>query len=205
MRKNSLPIIACVIFLCVPATNSLAVYGVPIINLAHANKLESIGRYAQAAQERELAVEFYKYLSIPQFADDMEFFLSIGDERKAKFCESTIAGFKKSMRECQKKLAEDLAKANLTREQIEKYRERNRMRLLASAKLYPVMHNGQMGIDVKFLETNGKFSEDFEKAAEGRERSARLYEKLTVNYLVKEADVLAKEGNVELAEAISRG
>lgn len=205
MRKNNIAKIAqgailCYIFICSFAMNSLAVYGIPMINLAHASKLESIGRYAQAAQERELAVWFYKYLSIPQFADDMEFFLSKGDKQKAKFCESTIAGFEKSMRQCQKKLEEDLAKANLTKKQIDKYRERNRIRLLASAKLYPVMHNGQMGVDLGYLEKNGKFSEDFEKAAEGRERSARLYEKLTVKYLVGEAELLEKEGKAALAK-----
>jgi len=200
MKKNNLLLIVCIIFVCGSATNSLAVYGVPMINLAHANKLESIGRYAQAAQERELTVEFYKYLSIPQFEDDMEFFRSIGDEQKAKFCESTIAGFKKSMQECQKRLEENLAKANLTKEDIDRYRILNRKRLLASAKLYPVMHNGQMGVDLKFLERNGKFSEDFEKAAEGRERSARLYEKLTVNYLMKEVAILEKDGKAEIAK-----
>jgi len=200
MRKNNLLIIVSIIFLCGFATSSLAVYGVPIINLTYANKLESIGRYAQAKQEWELAVQFYKYFSIPQFEDDREFFLSKGDKQKAKFCESTIAGFKKSMRECQKKLKEDLAKANLTKEQIAKYRERNRIRLLASAKLYPLMHNSQMGINIGYLEKNGKFSEDFEKAAEGRERTARLYEKLTVNYLMKEAVVLEKEGKADIAK-----
>ncbi|HIE29822.1 TPA: hypothetical protein EYP66_21340 [Candidatus Poribacteria bacterium] len=81
MIKNSLLIVAFILLLCLPATSSLAVYGVPILNLAHANKLESIGRYAQAAQERELAVEFYKYLSIPQFEDDLEYFLSIAKAR----------------------------------------------------------------------------------------------------------------------------
>ena len=201
MKRNSLLILAAIIiFLCGSAASSLAVYGVPAINLAHANRLESVGKYAQAAKEWESAVQFYKYLSIPQFEDDMEFFLAIGDEQKAFFCESTIAGFKKSMRACQKKLEENLSKANLTKEQIESYRILNRKRLLASAKLYPVMHNGQMGIDLKFLEKNGKFSEDFEKAAEGRERSARLYEKLTVNYLLKEAEMLAKEGQAETAQ-----
>ncbi|HIE29823.1 TPA: hypothetical protein EYP66_21345 [Candidatus Poribacteria bacterium] len=104
------------------------------------------------------------------------------------------------MRECQKRLEENLEKANLTKEQIDRYQILNRRRLLAAAKLYPVMHNSQMGIDLKFLERNGKFSEDFEKAAEGRERSARLYEKLTVNYLLKEAEVLEKEGKVEIAQ-----
>jgi len=200
MRKINLPIAVFIILLCVPATNSLAVYGVPVLNLAHAHRLESSGKYAQAAQERELAVEFYKYLSIPQFEDDMEFFLAKGDQQKAFFCESTIAGFKKSMQECQKKLEENLAKANLTQEHINTYRMLNRRRLLAAAKLYPVMHNGQMGIDLKFLERNGKFAEDFEKATEGRERAARLYEKLTVNYLLKETEILAKEGKVEVAQ-----
>ena len=201
MKRNSLLILASIIiFLCGSATSSLAVYGVPVINLAHANRLERMGKYAQAAKEWESVVQFYKYLSIPQFEDDMEFFLAIGDEQKAFFCESTIAGFKKSMRACQKKLEQNLSKANLTKEQIESYRILNRKQLLASAKLYPVMHNGQMGIDLKFLEKNGKFSLDFEKAAEGRDRSARLYEKLTVNYLMKEAEVLEKEGKADIAQ-----
>jgi len=200
MRKNRLLIIAIIIGFCNIVTNSFAVYAIPAVNLAHANKLESIGRYAQAAQERELAVKFYQYFSIPQFEDDMQFFRSLGDSTKVKFCESTIAGFKKSMKLCQKKFEENLEKAQLTKEQIYKYRERNRIRLLASAKLYPVMHNQQMGIDLGKIEKNAKFSEDFEKAAQGRERTARLYEKLTVNYLVKEAEALEKEGNADMAE-----
>lgn len=208
MRKNNIELekfnmklfVVSIVFLCSFATNSLAVYGIPAINLAHANKLEKIGRYAQAAQERELTVWFYKYLSIPQFEDDREFFLSKGNTQKAKSCENTIAGFEKSMKECQEKLEENLAKANLTKDQIDKYQVRNRIRLLASAKLYPVMHNGQIGVDLGELEKHGEFSADFEKAAEGRERSARLYEKLTVNYLVKEAEVLEKEGKADFAE-----
>jgi len=184
---------------CLFVRDALAVYGVPIINVKHAEKLEREGKFKQAAQERELAAEFSKFMSIPQFQDDLEFFLSIGDEEKAKFCQSTIDGFQKTVEESSKKAEENLRKANLTKEEIEKFRKRNRMRLIASAELYPVMHNGQMGVEVNTLEKHGKFASDFEKAAEGRERSARLYEKMTVKYVLHLADVVEKEGKSDLA------
>jgi len=184
---------------CIFVRDALAVYGVPIINVKHAEKLEREGKFKQATQERELAAEFCKFMSIPQFQDDLEFFLSIGDEDKAKFCQNTIAGFQKTVEESSKKAAENLIEANLTREEIEKFRKRNRMRLIASAELYPVMHNGQMGIDINALEKHGKFASDFEKAAEGRERSARLYENMTVKYVLHLAEVVEKEGKPDLA------
>jgi hypothetical protein len=182
---------------------SWAVYGVPIINLKHAEQLERAGRFAEAAADRELAADFYKFVSIPQFQDDMEYFQKIGDEDKARFCRNTISGFQKSMRLCLRKAEEDRIKGKLTKEQIDKYRKRNRMRMLAGAEVYPIMHNGQMGIDVNALEKNGELPEDFEKAAEGRERTARLYEKITIPWVLHEAEALEKDGKTGLAAEYS--
>lgn len=180
-------------------SHSLAVYGVPMINLKQAEWLERAGKFLAAAQARELAADFYKLVSIPQFEDDMEYFQKIGDEDKVKFCKYTIAAFQKSIKLCLKKAEENRIKGKVTREQIDKYRERNRMRMLAGAEVYPIMHNGQMGINVGALEKNGEFAEDFEKAADGRERSGRLYERITVAWCLHEAEVLEKEGKIELA------
>ena len=178
---------------------SCAVYGVPIINLKQSEYLERNGRYLEAAASRELAAEFYKFVSIPQFEDDMEYFLSIGEEDKANFCRNTISGFNRSMDLCYRKAEEDRKKANATKQQIDKYRKRNRMQMLAGCEVYPLMHNGQMGIDVGALEKNSVIATDFEKAAAGRDRTARLYEKITIPWVLYEAGVLEKDGKPELA------
>jgi hypothetical protein len=175
------------------------VYGVPIINLKHAERLERAGRFLAAAADRELAADFFEFVSIPQFEDDMEYFLKIGEEDKAKFCRNTITGFRKSMKLCRKMAEKDRIKGKVTKEQMDKYRDRNRMRMLAGAEVYPVMHNGQMGIDVNALEKNGEVAGDFEKAAEGRERTARLYEKITIPWVLREAEILEGDGRIELA------
>ncbi len=179
--------------------NSWGVYGAPIIALKHAERAERAGKWFQAAMDREFAADFYLFVSIPQFEDDMEFFQKIGDEDKARFCRNTIAGFQKSMRVCLKRAENNRAKGKLTAEQIDKYRQRNRIRMLAGCEVYPIMHNGQMGVDVGALESNGEVAEDFEKAAEGRDRTARLYERITVPWILHEAEVLEKEGKTDQA------
>lgn len=196
------PIVAAFVFMLISvafAPHSLAVYGVPIINLKHAERLERAGRFLAAAADRELAADFFEFVSIPQFEDDMEYFQKMGDADKAQFCRNTIAGFRKSMKLCRKMAEKDRTEGELTEEQIDEYRKRNRMRMLAGCEIYPVMHNGQMGIDVKALEKNGELAEDFEKAAEGRERTARLYEKMTIPWVLHEAEALEKDGKIGLA------
>jgi hypothetical protein len=198
-RTRSLFAFAAVLSFILISSHSWAVYGVPIINLKHAEFLERSGKYLDAAADRELAADFYKFVSIPQFEDDMEYFLSIGEENKARFCRNTISGFEKSMKLCYKKAEENRKKAKATKEQIDKYRKRNRMRMLAGCEVYPLMHNGQMGVDVGALEKNGEIAEDFVKAAEGRKRTARLYEKITIPWVLHEAEVLERDGKVKLA------
>lgn len=188
-----------VLVLALISAHSWAVYGVPIINLKHAERLERGGKFLEAAAARELAADFYEFVSIPQFEDDMIYFTKIGDEDRAQFCRNTIAGFQKSMKLCRKMAEKNRSSGNLTEEQIDKYRERNRLRMLAGAEVYPIMHNGQMGIDVGALEKNGEIAEDFEKAAEGRERTARLYEKITIPWVLHETEILANEGKTQLA------
>jgi hypothetical protein len=178
---------------------SWAVYGAPILSLKRAEKFERDGKFLLAAADREYAADFYEFVSIPQFEDDMEYFQKIGDEGRADFCRNTVSGFRKSMELCRKMAEKDRTKGDLTEEQIEKYRNKNLERMLAGAEIYPLMHNGQMGIDVKALEKNGELAEDFEKAAEGRERTARLYEKITVAWVLHQAEVLEKNGKTEPA------
>ncbi len=199
VRIKTFSLLAFIIISATFISHSWAVYGVPIINLKHAERLERAGRFLEAAADRELAADFYEFVSIPQFQDDMEYFQSIGEQDKATFCRNTITGFQKSMKLCRKMAEKDRTKGQVTQEQIDKYRERNRMRMLAGCEVYPIMHNGQMGVDVGALEKNGEFAEDFEKAAEGRERTARLYEKITVSWVLHEAQVLGKEGKTQLA------
>ncbi|MFC1716368.1 PA14 domain-containing protein [Candidatus Poribacteria bacterium] len=181
------------------ASNSWAVYFAPIIALKHAEQAERAGDHLKATGYYEFVADFYKFVSIPQFEDDMEYFQELGEEDKVKFCQNTIAGFQKSMKLCLKKAEKNRIEGNITEEQIDKYRQRNRIRMLASCELYPVMHNQQMGVDVGVLESNGEFAEDFEKAAEGRDRTARLYDRITVPWVLHEADVLEKEGKAGLA------
>jgi hypothetical protein len=180
-------------------SHSWAVYGAPIISLKRAERFERDGKFLLAAADREYAADFYEFVSIPQFEDDMEYFQKIGDEGRAAFCRNTITGFRKSMKLCRKMAEKDRIKGKLTEEQIDKYRNKNLERMLAGAEIYPLMHNGQMGIDVKALEKNGELAEDFEKAAEGRERTARLYERITVVWVIHQAEVLEKSGRTELA------
>jgi len=181
------------------SSHSWAVYGVPIINLKHAERLERAGKFLAAAADRELAADFFEFVSIPQFEDDMEYFLKIAEEDKAKFCRNTITGFQKSMKLCREMAEKDRTKGKLTKEQMDKYRDRNRVRMLAGCEVYPIMHNGQMGIDVNALEKDGEVAEDFEKAAEGRERTARLYQKITIPWVLHEAEILERDGRTELA------
>ncbi len=175
------------------------VFAAPILALKRAERSERLGEYLEAAADREFAADFYKFVSIPQFEDDMEYFQKTGEEEKITFCRNTIAGFQKSMQLCLKKAEENRVKGKLTEKQIDEYRIRNLVRMLAGCEIYPLMHNGQMGIDVGALEKNGDVTEDFVKAAEGRERTARLYEKITISWVLYEAEILEKEGRTDLA------
>jgi hypothetical protein len=153
-----------------------AVFDIPIGNMKHAEKLEQKGRFKEAAESRELAAEFYEYVSIPQHEDDLEYYTQKGDENKVQETKEMLEKFQQWLKECRAKAQEDREKSDSTPEEIESYREKIRTRLIASAKLYP----GFISVDggqVANLETNGKFSDDFIKAAETRERIARLYEK----------------------------
>ena len=181
------------------ASSSWAVYFAPVIALKHAERAERAGNHLQATAYYEFVAEFYKFVSIPQFEDDIEYFQKFGEEDKIKFCQNTITGFQKSMKLCLKKAEKNRIKGNVTAEQIDKYRQRNRIRMLGSCELYPVMHNQQMGVDIGALESNGEVAEDFEKAAEGRERAARLYDRITVKWVLHEAEALDKEGKTDLA------
>lgn len=181
-------------------SNSWGVYAAPILAHKYAEKAERAGNWLQAAADREFAADFCKFVSIPQFEDDLEYFQKLGDEGSATFCRNTISGFQKTMRICLEKAEENRKKGELTKEQIDKYREQNRARMLAGAEVYPIMHNNTgWQIDVGALEKNGEFAEDFEKAAKGRDRTARLYEKITVAWVLHEVEVLEKEGKTDLA------
>ena len=59
------------------------VYAAPVLALKSAERAERSGKYVQAAAEREFTADFYKFVSIPQFADDMEYFQKTGEEEKA--------------------------------------------------------------------------------------------------------------------------
>lgn len=187
-----------ILILIVLVPYTWAVYAVPVINLKRAERLERAGRFLEALADRELAADFYEFVSIPQFQDDLEYFQKLGEEEKVTFCRNTITGFQKSMKLCREMAEKNLEKANPTKEQIYKYRDQNRVRMLAGAEVYPIMHNSQMGMDVGALEKNGESAEDFENAADGRERTARLYEKITMPWVLHEVEVLEKEGRNEL-------
>jgi hypothetical protein len=107
--------------------------------------------------------------------------------------------FREWLKECRAKAKEDREKAGSTSEEIESYREKIRTRLIASAKLYPGFISVNGG-QADTLEKNGKFSDDFIKAAETRERIARLYEKISVRYCLHEAEVLEQSGKPEQTE-----
>ena len=75
--KSVLPVFAvlvCVLISYVFVSSSWAVYGAPILALKHAERAERAGDFLVAAADREYAADFYKFVSIPQFQDDMEFF-----------------------------------------------------------------------------------------------------------------------------------
>ncbi len=105
---RSIPVVALAFTLLSVAfvSSSWGVYGAPIIALKHAERAERAGKYLQAAADREFAADFYEFVSIPQFEDDIEYFQKIGEEGKARFCRNTITGFQKSMRDCLKKAEE---------------------------------------------------------------------------------------------------
>jgi len=168
-------------------------------NMKHAEKLEQKGRFKEAAESRELAAEFYEYVSIPQHEDDLEYFTQKGNKRRAKQTKEMLEKFRKWLKECRAKAKEDREKAGSTPEEIEHYREKIRTRLIASAKLYPGVISAD-GVQANTLEKNGRFSEDFIKAAETRERIARLYEKISVRYCLHEAEVFEQSGKPERAE-----
>ena len=104
--------ISVLVFAFAPSS-SWAVYGVPIINLKQSERLERAGKFLQAAASRELAADFYEFVSIPQFEDDMEYFIKIGEEDKAAFCRNTISGFQMSMKLCRRMAEKDIQKGRI--------------------------------------------------------------------------------------------
>ncbi|MFQ6041129.1 MAG: PA14 domain-containing protein [Candidatus Poribacteria bacterium] len=197
--KSILSVLAFAVFCILVGLYADAVFDIPMGNMKHAEKLEQKGRFKEAAESRELAAEFYEFVSIPQHEDDLEYYTQKGDERKVKKTREMLRKFRKWLKECRAKAKEDREKAGSTPEEIESYREKIRTRLIASAKLYPgfISVNGNQVVN---LEKNGKFSDDFIKAAETRERIARLYEKISVRYCLREAEVLGQSGKPTRAE-----
>jgi hypothetical protein len=201
--KSTLFAIAFTVFCTLVALCADAVFDIPMGNMKHAEKLEQKGRFKEAAESRELAAEFYEFVSIPQHEDDLEYYTQKGDERKVRETQEMLNKFREWLKECRAKAKEDREKAGSTPEEIESYREKIRTRLIASAKIYPGVISVNGG-QADTLEKNGKFSEDFIEAAETRERIARLYEKISVRYCLHEAEVLEQAGKPEQAEEFQK-
>ena len=182
------------------ASHAYAVFDIPIGNMKHAESLEEKGRFKKAAESRELAAEFYAYVTIPQFEYDLEDYKRKENKRKVAEYERRLKEFRQWAEECRTKAKEDRIKAGSTPEEIEKYREKIRARLIASAKLYPNFHDfDHPNRQSTILERNGKFAEDFITAAESRERTGHLHEKISVRYCLHEAEVLEKTGKTTRA------
>lgn len=197
--KSTLFALAFAVFCTLLGLYADAVFDIPMGNMKHAEKLEQKGRFKEAAESRELAAEFYEYVSIPQHEDDLEYYTQKGDEHKVRETQEMLNKFREWLKECRAKAKEDREKAGSTPEEIESYRAKIRTRLIASAKIYPGVISVN-GSQADALERNGKFSEDFIEAAETRERIARLYEKISVRYCLHEAEVLEQSGKLEQAE-----
>ncbi len=181
------------------ASDVCAVFDIPIGNMKHAESLENKGKFKEAAESRELAAEFYEYVTIPQFEYDVEYYTAKGKKRRVTECEKRLKEFREWAEKCRIKAKEDRIKAGSTPEEIENYREKIRSRLIASSKLYPNFHDLDGDKGAITLERNGKFSEDFIRAAELRERTGYLYEKISIRYCLHEAEVLEKAGKTERA------
>jgi len=182
------------------ASHAYAVFDIPIGNMKHAESLEKKGRFKKAAESRELAAEFYEYVTIPQFEYDLEYYKRKNNKRKVAEYERRLNEFRKWAEECRSKAKEDRIKADSTPEEIEEYSEKIRKRLIASSKLYPNFHDfDHPNLQPAILERNGKFAEDFIIAAESRERTGHLYERISVRYCLHEAEVLEKAGKRERA------
>jgi len=198
MKGNRNLIILVLIFIFI-ASDACAVFDIPIGNMKHAESLEKRGKFEKAAESRELAAEFYEYVTIPQFEYDAEYYKRKGSKRKVAECEKRLKEFRDWAEKCRIKAKENRIKADSTPEEIENYREKIRARLIASSKLYPNFHNLDGGKQPIMLERNGKFAEDFIKAAELRERTGHLHEKISVRYCLHEAEVLEKAGKTKRA------
>jgi len=166
--------------------------------MKHAQSLENRGKFKEAAESRELAAEFYEYITVPQFEYDLEYYTTKGNKRKVAECEKRLKEFRKWAQQCRIKAKENRIKAGSTPEEIENYREKIRARLIAASKLYPTFHDfDHPDRQPVILERNGKFAEDFIRAAELRERTGNLYEKISVRYCLHEAGVFEKAGKAQ--------
>lgn len=179
-----------------------AVIGLPFGNVKVAEKLEAAGQFAKALEARELAAEFCEYFSIPEFADDLEFFQKRGNLKQVEYTEGMLKQFREWAKVSREKAAANSVKAELTPAQRQRYHQRIRRQLLGAAEFYPEIHNGQLGIQVSNLERDGIVASDFEKATEGRERTARLYEEVSIPYVLHAIADAKSEGDSKAVERL---
>ena len=174
-----------------------AVIGIPFGNVKGAEKLEEAGEFAKALEAREITAEFCEYFSIPEFEDDLEFYRAQGHLRFVVYIEGMLAQFRGWAKLSREKAMENRTRASLDPEQELRYRKRIRRQLMGAADLYPEIHNGQLGLQVELLERNGVTSQALERAQEGRERTARLYEKVSIPYALHAIELARVDGDVE--------
>jgi len=179
-----------------------AVIGLPFGHVKVAEKLEAAGQFAKALEARELAAEFCEYFSIPEFADDLEFFQKRGNLKQVEYTEGMLKQFREWAKVSREKAAANSVKAELTPAQRQRYHQRIRRQLLGAAEFYPEIHNGQLGIQVSNLERDGIVASDFEKATEGRERTARLYEEVSIPYVLHAIADAKSEGDSKAVERL---
>lgn len=175
-------------------SSALAVLGVPIANMKHAEKYEEVGRFARAAEERELAAEFYHWISVPQYKEYLAYYQARGNIGQVAECEKWLRDFDEWIATCREKATENWAKVDATPAQREKSRRRVETRMIASADLYPMMHHDMLNIKLTALERKAKYPEEFEIIAESRERTARLYEAMGTRYCQHAAEVWEDQG-----------
>ncbi len=201
-RLRSLSFVFCILclvfsILCLP---SFAVLGVPIANMKHAEKFEKAGRFARAAEERELAAEFYYWISVPQYEEYLAYYQARNNTGKIAESEKWLRDFEQWIATCRDKAKEDWEKVQPTPARREKSRRRVEIRMIASADLYPMMHHGMLGLELSVLERKAKYPEQFEVIAEARERTARLYDAMGVRYSLHAAQRWEEDGKTEDAE-----
>ena len=189
-----------ILIACLPKGH--AVIGVPFANVKSAEKLEKAGQFAKALEARELAAEFCKYFSIPEFSDDLEFFKLQGHLRQVEYTQDMLKQFREWQKVSYEKAEENRTKVTLTPKRYLRYRHRIRRQLVGAADFYPAIHNGQLGIQVLNLERKGIVATDFERALEGRERAARLYEKVSIPYVLHAIEDAKADGDAKEIETL---